>query len=291
MDVSFLVRVWCCADLDAAGLWSMTLLNVDPSSGIVYSNLRHLAEQYPDAWDAERLNAQIFYDMEEMALPFYRAIVAIEEDVEGAKAALTEGNVALKAAFKHFFEIVREGRIKKEVWMSHAQGFHGWGVEGHDGVSGDHSMLIRTLDAFLAIPVHTVAQVQVERQSWSAWLASWVWQRRAPAPTFTEVPYSNDYLPRRQVAWIDAVRSANLRDQLATIAPEELVETIRLLRLWRAAHTKKAVYYEDFDLPERRPMTASGGVGGGVGDGKTEGVSVMIKKLEARLRSRIEATK
>lgn len=284
----------------------MTLLNVDPSSGIVYSNMRHLAERYPDAWDAERLNAQIFYDMEQLALPFYRAIAAVEADLatvgaregsdaEAMRSALANGNLALKAAFKHFFDVVREGRIKKDVWMSHAQGFHGWGVDGHDGVSGDHSMLIRTLDAFLAIPLHTVAQVDVgegeQRLGWRAWLASFIWRRPAPAPTYTEVPYSNDYLPRRQVAWIGAVRSARLRERLAEIAPDELAETVRLLRLWRAAHTKKAVYYEDLDLPERRPMTASGGVGGGVGDGKTEGVSVMIKKLEARLRARIEATR
>lgn len=300
----------------------MTLLNVDPHNdsddGIVYSNMRHLRDTFPDAWDAERLNALIFYDMERLAVPFYRSIATLENESltsEQVAETLAIANTSLKAAFKLFFDTVREGRIKKDVWMSHAQGFHGWGIDDFDGVSGDHSLLIRTLDAFLAIPKHTLAEVTVPspelegtRQeapvSWPSWVASWVfpWRWRAttnshapppPPPTattFTEVPYSDDYLPRQQVAWISAVRRANLRPRLARDAPIELAETIRLLRLWRAAHTRKAVYYENLDLPERRPMTASGGVGGGVGDGKTEGVGEMIRKLEARLKARIEAT-
>ena len=294
----------------------MTLLNVDPNSqdGIVYSNMRHIREDYPDAWDAERLNASIFYDMERLAVPFYRAIAELETESLTAKEVTTTlrtANVSLKAAFKIFFDTVREGRIKKDVWMSHAQGFHGWGIDEFDGVSGDHSLLIRTLDAFLAIPKHTVAEVPTATRtgmevdgrtpSWSSWLASWIlpWRRdtsqipestSSTAPAFTGVPYSDDYLPTHQVAWIAAVRAANLRSRLAREAPEELAETVRLLRLWRAAHTRKAVYYEDLDLPERRPMTASGGVGGGVADGKTEDVGEMIRKLEARLKARIEAT-
>lgn len=297
----------------------MTLLNVNPhdDDGIVYSNMRHLRDTYPDVWDAERLNALIFYDMERLALPFYRAIAELADDDNvspvDASRTLCTANTSLKAAFKLFFDTVREGRIKKDVWMSHAQGFHGWGLDDFDGVSGDHSLLIRTLDAFLAIPKHTIAEVPPphEREgqqpsppptstSWSSWLLSWLLWRRAaaapvtqltpPPPAFTEVPYSDDYLPTHQVAWIAAVRRANLRARLARDAPDELAETVRLLRLWRAAHTRKAVYYENLDLPERRPMTASGGVGGGVGDGKTEGVEEMIRKLEARLKARIEAT-
>lgn len=302
----------------------MTLLNVDPDSedGIVYANMRHLRESYPDAWDAERLNAMIFYDMERLAVPFYHAIAKLEDESltdDEVITTLRTANVSLKAAFKLFFDTVREGRIKKDVWMSHAQGFHGWGIDEFDGVSGDHSLLIRTLDAFLAIPTHTgveassanqdvardapVLREPVPSPSWGSWIASvvlpWRWRTKQnptpptspPPPAITEVPYSNDYLPTRQAAWIAAVRTANLRIRLACAAPEELEETVRILRLWRAAHTRKAVYYENLDLPERRPMTASGGVGGGVGDGKTEDVGEMIRKLEARLKARIEATR
>jgi hypothetical protein len=299
------------------GLWTMTLLNFDPRTddGIVYSNMRHLRATYADAWDAERLNASIFYDMERLAVPFYRAIVTLDTESltdEEVITTLRTANVSIKAAFKLFFDTVREGRIKKDVWMSHAQGFHGWGIDDFDGVSGDHSLFIRTLDAFLAIPKHTRADLMPERQdapeqkdpalSWSSWIASlifpWRWgsahaptTTSSPSPAFTEVPYSDDYLPAQQVAWIAAVRTANLRPRLARVAPEEIDETIRLLRLWRAAHTRKAVYYENLDLPERRPMTASGGVGGGVAEGKTEDVGEMIRKLEARLNARIEATR
>jgi hypothetical protein len=300
----------------------MTLLNIDPDTedGIVYANMRHLRNTYPDAWDAERLNAMIFYDMERLAVPFYRAIATLEnESLEDDEvvATLSTANISLKAAFKLFFDTVREGRIKKDVWMSHAQGFHGWGIDEFDGVSGDHSLLIRTLDAFLAIPTHTgeetssgirdgdqdVATRAEPIPSWGSWIASmvlpWRWRTKQvpasssspPSPAFTEVPYSDDYLPTQQAAWIAAVRAANLRPRLARAAPEQLEETVRILRLWRAAHTRKAVYYENLDLPERRPMTASGGVGGGVGDGKTEDVGEMIRKLEARLKARIEATR
>jgi len=300
----------------------MTLLNVDPETedGIVYANMRHLQDTYPDAWDAERLNAMIFYDMERLAVPFYRAIATLEnESLEDHEiiAALRIANASLKAAFKLFFDTVREGRIKKDVWMSHAQGFHGWGIDEFDGVSGDHSLLIRTLDAFLAIPTHTGVETSSGDKdvaadptattepipSWTSWIASmvlpWRWRSNQtptplsspPPPAFSEVPYSDDYLPTQQAAWTAAVRAANLRPRLARAAPEELEETVRILRLWRAAHTRKAVYYENLDLPERRPMTASGGVGGGVGDGKTEDVGEMIRKLEARLKARIEATR
>lgn len=250
----------------------MTMLNVDPGTddGIVYSNMRHLRDTYPDAWDAERLNAMIFYDMERLAVPFYHALTVLEDDSlpdDQVVITLRTANASLKSAFKLFFDTVREGRIKKDVWMSHAQGFHGWGIDDFDGVSGDHSLLIRTLDAFLDIPKHTwvevssgaqdaVQETELDRQtpSWASWIASmvlpWRWRAaQAPSssslspPAFTEVPYSDDYLPSHQVDWIASVRTANLRPRLSRIATEEIEETIRILRLWRAAHTRKAVYY------------------------------------------------
>ncbi len=111
---------------------------------------------------------------------------------------------------------------------------------------------------------------------------------------FSEVPYSNEYLPRGQVEWIQAVRSARLRALASangdSAVARELGEMLKTFKLWRMGHTRKAVYYEDLHLPERKPMTASGGVGGGVA-GEEEGLPQMMEKLEARLRARIAATK
>lgn len=330
-------------------LYSMTLVNVSPRGDeleLTYSNMRHMPQK--PVVDAERYNAFVFYEMERISLELYRCIAQcqtflLQGEEQRAADALKQGHVALKAAFRHFFDTLKEEKIKKEVWMSHAQGFHGWGVDDFDGVSGDHSLLIRTLDALLDIPLRTqpgcpFATAQVPVKPWDAVcpvsgasasattetarapgllsrLYNWMWpsaSSASPAPPtklatvpcvgqkqmkeirFSEVPYSNEYLPRGQVNWIRAVREARLR-ALASTSPDspvalEMNEMLKTFKLWRMGHTRKAVYYEDLHLPERKPMTASGGVGGGVAqDG--EGLAQMMEKLEARLRARIAATK
>ncbi len=204
-------------------------------------------------------------------------------------------------------------------------------VDDFDGVSGDHSLLIRTLDALLDIPLRTepgcpFATAQVPVKAWDAVcpvsgasastststapapapgllsrLYSWMWPSSSTAPEtklasvpcvgqkrmkqieFSEVPYSNEYLPRGQVQWIRAVREARLR-ALASATPDspvtlEMNEMLKTFKLWRMGHTRKAVYYEDLNLPERKPMTASGGVGGGVAQ---EGEGVGADDGEAR---------
>lgn len=327
-------------------LFSMTLVNVAPKGDdleLTYSNMRHMPQR--SVVDAERYNAFVFYEMERISLDLYRSIaqcqiLLAEGQEQQAADALKRGHIALKAAFRHFFDTLKEEKIKKEVWMSHAQGFHGWGVDNFDGVSGDHSLLIRTLDAFLDIPLRTqpgcpFATAQVPVKSWDAVcpvsgakanaaspasrgilcrLYNWMWPSTTEATSsgtklatvpcvgakqmkeirFSEVPYSNEYLPRGQVNWIQAVREARLRT-LASASPDspvtaEMNEMLKTFKLWRMGHTRKAVYYEDLELPERKPMTASGGVGGGVAS-EDESLAQMMEKLEARLRARIGATK
>lgn len=331
-------------------LYSMTLVNVirhhDGQLAMAYSNMRHMAQK--SVVDAERYNAFVFYEMETLALELYRSIAQCQtlmahgRDDEAAEA-LRRGHVALKAAFRRFFDTLKEEKIQKDVWMSHAQGFHGWGVDDFDGVSGDHSLLIRTLDALLDIPLRTspgcpFATAQVPVKPWDAVcpvsgakagvdadaevratgllsrMYNWMWPSSSASATkgtklatvpcvgakamkqiqFSEVPYSNEYLPRGQVEWIQAVRSARLRALASAKADSavarELAEMLKTFKLWRMGHTRKAVYYEDLHLPERKPMTASGGVGGGVA-GEEEGLPQMMEKLEARLRARIAATK
>ena len=55
----------------------MTLLNVHPASGIVYSNMRHLSTTYPTAWYAERLNAQLLKRNAELERKLHIANVLI----------------------------------------------------------------------------------------------------------------------------------------------------------------------------------------------------------------------
>ncbi|KAJ1026702.1 hypothetical protein NDA16_002300 [Ustilago loliicola] len=337
-------------------LFSMTLVNVVPQGDnleMAYSNMRHMPHQ--SVVDAERYNAFVFYEMERISLELYRSIAQCQTflaqgEEQQAADALKQGHVALKAAFRHFFDTLKEDKIQKAVWMSHAQGFHGWGVDDFDGVSGDHSLLIRTLDAFLDIPLQTqpgcpFATAQVPVKPWDtaavcpvsgatassststtaapasaptgilSRLYNWMWPSSTPATNsgtklatvpcvgakamkeirFSEVPYSNEYLPRGQVNWIRAVREARLRTLASSSSPNspvtaEMNEMLKTFKLWRMGHTRKAVYYEDLHLPERKPMTASGGVGGGVA-GEGEGLPQMMEKLEARLRARIAATK
>lgn len=327
-------------------LFSMTLVNIIDTDSpadtceMAYSNMRHMP--YQSVRDAERYNALVFYEMERLSLTLYRSIaqsqplIAMGRDAEAA-AALRQGNVALKSAFRHFFETLKEDKIQKDVWMSHAQGFHGWGVDDFDGVSGDHSLLIRTLDAFLDIPLKTQpkcpfatariieprpAKMRSEGSPLRAGFVSSLYRlfspsansaafgklpepsRSAPASVscvgkmrvrevqFSEVPYSNEYLPRGQVQWIRSVREARLRHSVSSdsLVAAEMAEMLKTFKLWRMGHTRKAVYYEDLNLPERKPMTASGGVGGGVAQ-EEEGLAQMIEKLELRLKARISATK
>lgn len=312
----------------------MTLLNVHPTQGLIYSNLRHLEDVYPTAATAERLNAEIFYEMESLAFPFYTAISQLptrlandDDDDDDPRPLLHQALTALRASFKKFAETVHERKLAKDVWMSHAQGFHGWGVDGYDGVSGDHSLLIRAVDAFLGIGVGGSVVVPPKAQevkaqeeipttrtsgSWLSWITGW-WttpteasQPRLPPPpspqptTITPIPYSTHYLPHAQTTFLTAIRTANLRSHPRIASSPELAEIINLVKLWRLGHTRKAVYYEDLALPERRPMTASGGVYGGVSAeaGKENGAQggeveqgEMIRRLEARLRARVEATR
>lgn len=88
------------------------------------------------------------------------------------------------------------------------------------------------------------------------------------------------------------MREARLRHSVSSdsLVAAEMAEMLKTFKLWRMGHTRKAVYYEDLNLPERKPMTASGGVGGGVAQ-EEEGLAQMIEKLELRLKARISATK
>ncbi|KAN0062058.1 hypothetical protein ACQY0O_006057 [Thecaphora frezii] len=253
--------------INSAGgsLTTLSLSNIDLSIGdegaLLYSTTRHLGGAHASA---EFWNVKLFYEMERRTLPLYVAIVAAssaeaesrsEGEGEGGSesegvAALECGVAAVRDAFKYFHAHLKEPYVERGVWMSYAQGFHGWGW-GTEGVSGDQSIMIRVLDALLGVPPSS-------------------------PPT---------HLTAAQRGFVDAVRAAQLRrsTQLAPI----LSDLVRILKTWRMGHLRRAVYYENLDLPERKPMTA----GTGTESGSEATLATMIQRLEAKMKDRIALTR
>ncbi|GAC95680.1 hydroxymethylglutaryl-CoA synthase [Pseudozyma hubeiensis SY62] len=204
---------------------------------------------------AETWNARLFVELEHLASPFYRSVLLFAEEIDQGKdsEALKEGVDSIRAAFKFFYRNLQESVVPKAVWMSHAQGFHGWGWGGDEGVSGDQAMIIRTLDALLSIPPSS-------------------------DPTHLSGPQRN---------FLQHLRSQNLRQRTAALphASKSLGELLQALKMWRLGHIKKALYYEDLNLPERKPMTAGSGVEVGAG------LQDLLTKLDTNMRKRIALTK
>ncbi len=220
--------------------------------GLMYSTTAGLGAPYTLA---ETWNARLFVQMERLSAPFYDSIICFCTEVgQGIdSSALNVGIQAVRDAFKYFYRNLQDSVVPKAFWMSHAQGFHGWGWNGDEGVSGDQAMLIRTLDAVLGIPPSS-------------------------PPTHLSEP---------QRAFLDHLRSLKLREETRdmVIAHQSLTELLRILKTWRLGHIKKALYYEDLQLPERKPMTAGSGVDA------SEGLQGLLTKLEAGMQSRIAMTK
>lgn len=87
--------------------------------------------------------------------------------------------------------------------MAYVQGFHGWTLDGIDGVSGGQSLIIRALDAFLGI-------------------------RPWPTPEVESL-----HLPRWQRNWLEAMRSYDIRQVARSDAgvTQELDHMLRQLRV------------------------------------------------------------
>ena len=89
-----------------------------------------------------------------------------------------------------------------------------------------------------------------------------------------------------QRKFVDNVRSVRLREQVVgkPHATKALAETIKTLKTWRLGHSKKAVYYEDIELPERKPMS------GGYGADADVGLAGMILRMTQRFQERTRLT-
>lgn len=114
----------------------------------------------------EETFARIFYDVEKLGLPIYHdmifAIIAYGRDEKAACARYIANITArMRLVLGSYFENMHDKMIAQSVWLSHIQGFYGWGLghydegsgawEKFDGLSGNQVLLFQALDAFLGI--------------------------------------------------------------------------------------------------------------------------------------------
>lgn len=203
---------------------------------------------------SELWTIKLFHEMETVVAPFYEALQTFCQEVEQGidSRALDKGNEALKASFGFFFKNLKSPNVEKSVWSRYVQGFHGWSWDGFEGFSGNQAFLVRVLDALLGIPP-------------------------VIEPT---------HLTRGQRRFVDSLRSVRLRELVAEKpnATKALAETIKTLKTWRMGHSKKAVHYEDVELPERKPMS------GGYGTDADVGLSGMLLRMTERFKERTRLT-
>lgn len=93
-----------------------------------------------------------------------------------ALTSLKEANTVFQNTYRFFFENMKDVNISHALWLAYLQGYTGWALRGADGVvvsgvSGGHSLTIRTLDAFLGIlPVPSAAEealhLPVAQRNW-----------------------------------------------------------------------------------------------------------------------------
>jgi hypothetical protein len=114
----------------------------------------------------EEAFARIFYDVEKYGVPVYHGMVhAIDAFAKGDKAACARHVATITAEMRlvlgSYFDRLHDKMIARSVWLSHVQGFYGWGVghynketqewDTYDGLSGNQILLFQALDAFLGI--------------------------------------------------------------------------------------------------------------------------------------------
>ena len=92
-----------------------------------------------------------------------RAVICFEECDKGSCVEHLENiTFRLRHLLRIFYDNLVESRISHSVWLSHVQGFQGWGVGRmvggefikYDGLSGNHVLFFQALDAFLGMDLY-----------------------------------------------------------------------------------------------------------------------------------------
>ncbi|KAJ7826291.1 hypothetical protein B0H14DRAFT_3874067 [Mycena olivaceomarginata] len=232
-------------------------------------------------WDA-----RLFLETEHRSLPMYRLIAETisacssftDECPLNALASLKEANVLFQNTSRFFFENMKDTNISHALWLAYLQGYTGWALPDADGVmisgvSGGHSLTIRTLDAFLGIK---------------------------PAPPPEEEAL---HLPAAQRDWLNSLRNYDIRAKVqcalkkCTDAPDsvefwqemqdELQKMVQKLRLWRMGHMTRMVPYEGVHRPERVFMTAGRSI---PPEGEASDEAGMVEHLKEVLQERLVQT-
>ncbi|EPQ28695.1 uncharacterized protein PFL1_03998 [Pseudozyma flocculosa PF-1] len=219
-----------------------------------YSLVEHLGDAR--IYSSELWMSKLFAQMERIALPLFGACIRLASDLDAGtdSEAMVEANDAIRSAFSFGHRHMREGTVNRDTWARYVGGFFAWSWDGCPGASGSQSFLIQCIDALLGIPL--------------------------TAP--------RTHLTSHQRRFVEALRDAQLRQRAnagaSPLAAKSLDETARILKTWRLGHIRRAIYYEDVDLPERKPTIGRFGVDA------DRGLAVMLARMTARLRDRITVT-
>ncbi|KAL2270675.1 hypothetical protein VTJ83DRAFT_46 [Remersonia thermophila] len=234
---------------DSGNNMSNLVLNFTPLGGYAL-RINDPASQSPVIARSEEAFSRIFYDVEAFALPIYHAIIsAIRARCRGDAAACLHHvrriTRQLRPLLSSYYDRVHDNSIARSAWLSHVQGFYGWGAgyekieEGQeqprwvkfDGLSGNQVLLFQVLDAFLGLPPYLDEETQGRN------------------------------VPAMQRELVRAVGRNSFRRDLAKegvdgMILEEMAEILKRLRLFRTAHRTRAKVYLTQPAPERLPMTA-----------------------------------
>jgi hypothetical protein len=118
---------------------------------------------------------RIFYDVERLAVPIYhdmvQAIISFTCGDKQACAIYVRGIAdQLCFALDVYFRHLHDQSVARSIWLSHVQGFYGWGIGPYDeannewikfnGLSGNQALLFQALDAFRGLPQYLSATDQ-----------------------------------------------------------------------------------------------------------------------------------
>ncbi|KAL1664907.1 hypothetical protein GGF50DRAFT_101152 [Schizophyllum commune] len=234
----------------------------------------------------EQWNSRMFYEMEEKALPMYRLMAlaiarlsptntSTQPDIPGTLRALALAHTLLRSVLRFFYDNLKDENLSTPLWMAYCQGFHGWTLDGIDGVSGGLSLVIRVLDSFLGIKPFPTEEVE------------------------------SIHLPLAQRNWLNYLREFDIRKVARERGETEVVDALEKmvaqLRIWRMGHMRRMVPYEGVARPERKKMTAGKSVVDdqildGYGKGRSEeGLApeedAMVEHLKAQLAQRLAETR
>ncbi|KAF2109444.1 hypothetical protein BDV96DRAFT_502674 [Lophiotrema nucula] len=225
---------------------SNLVLNFDTEGRHIYKINTGMS---PRILSGEEAFARIFHEVEVLGVPVYHdmvlAIIAFARNEKAACARHVASITSqLRLVLGSYFDNMHDQQIPLSVWLSHVQGFYGWGI-GHydeasddwvkfDGLSGNQVLLFQALDAFLGIEQYLSPRDQ---------------ERNVPA---------------RQRALCKALARHSFRKMLSETPKDEnearivndFNEIIKRLRTFRYAHRSRAKRYLSQPAPERLPMTA-----------------------------------